>query len=135
MAEEKDLTIAPTHDDRIQAGLADNVPKLYFNGFATGLGQGDIIFVLEQNNRPVVTLNASYTMVKTLAHKLGGLIARIEEDSGNTIMTTDDVNRYLAKGAAKEKAIRKKVAKKKTTRKKIAKKKAAKKKNSKRKTS
>lgn len=66
------------------------VPKIYANGFANAVGQGDTITVLQQNGTPVAVLNLSYTVAKTLALKLGDLIKKLEADTGNTIMTTDE---------------------------------------------
>lgn len=69
-----------------------DLQEIYFNGFVNALGTGDIIIVLLRNNRPVAALNASYTTAKTLTQKLGYLVAQLEEKTGNTIMTTDNVS-------------------------------------------
>lgn len=101
------------HQDRIQRGMTADIPHIYFNGFAVAIGAGDLTMVLERNNVPVATLNLSFTEAKTLAQKLGGLVALLEEKSGNTIMTTDDIGSYLLEQPPELKAKRtKKVAKK-----------------------
>jgi len=83
--------------NEIEAALAnDDVPTLYFNGFINSLGTGDVLIILKRANRPVAKLHASYTLAKTLAEKLGQLIATLEAKSGNTIMTTDDVTRVMS---------------------------------------
>lgn len=86
-------------EQRIKDALADKeVPHIHFNGFVNSIGTGDVIIVLESNNRPIAILNASYTVAKTLALKLGGLIHHLEEKSNNTIMTTDDITKVLSQG-------------------------------------
>ena len=71
------------------------IPTIYFNGFVTSVGIGDVMVILNRANNPVAVLNMSYTLAKTLAEKLGGGIAAIEQKSGNTIMTTDDIQRIF----------------------------------------
>ncbi len=44
--------------------------SLYFNGFAVAIGTGDIVCTLLRNGVPVLTLNASYTVTKTLSDAL-----------------------------------------------------------------
>lgn len=69
----------------------DDIPNIYFNGFTNTIGLGDIVISIERNGKPVAVLNASYTVAKTLALKLNGLIQNLENTTGNKIMTTDDV--------------------------------------------
>lgn len=78
--------------ERFERALQDqSVECIYFNGFALNLGTGDLTLVLERNDRPVAVLNASYTVAKTLAGKLNGLISVLESRTGNNIMSVDDV--------------------------------------------
>lgn len=49
------------------------------------------MIVLERNNRAVAILNASYTVAKTLAQQLSNLIIALEQKTGNTIMTVDEI--------------------------------------------
>ncbi len=79
-----------------------DLPHLYANGFISVLGNGDTLLVLQQSGRPIATLNLSFTLAKTLVQKLGGIIESLETDSGNTIMTTDDMSRILAKREQKK---------------------------------
>lgn len=77
---------------RIDAAMNDAaVPKIYFNGFSCSLTAGDVTLALEVNKKPVCVANMSYTMAKTLAQKLAGIVATLETITGNTIMTTDDI--------------------------------------------
>lgn len=79
-----------------------DLPHLYANGFISALGNGDTLLILQQSGRPIATLNLSFTLAKTLVQKLGGIIEGLEADSGNTIMTTDDMTRILAKREQKK---------------------------------
>lgn len=83
-------------EEQIKNALADvEIPNIYFNGFINSVGMGDVMLVLTRSGKPVATLNMSYTLAKTLAEKLGGVVATIEQKSGNTIMTTDDIKRFF----------------------------------------
>ena len=79
-----------------------DIPKIYFNGFVNQISQGDIIIALECNSKPVATLNASYTVAKTLVQHLNRLIQVIESASGNNIMTTEDIDKSLKALSVKE---------------------------------
>ena len=78
-----------------QALESPDIRKLYANGFANALGTGDITIVLNRNNVPVGVLNLSYTAAKTLAVKLMELIQKLEEETGNEIMTIDFLQKVL----------------------------------------
>lgn len=83
-------------DDRFSKAFANEaVPKLYFNGFAARVSASDIQFVLEHNSKPVAYLNASFSIAKTFAKHLGSLIQVLEEKTGNTIMTQEDIVKSL----------------------------------------
>lgn len=83
-------------DDRFSKAFNNEaVPKLYFNGFAARVSAGDIQFVLEHNNKPVAYLNASFSIAKTFARHLGSLMQILEEKTGNTIMTQEDIVKSL----------------------------------------
>lgn len=77
--------------------LDESIPHFYFNGFINGLGTGDISIVLQRSGGNVAVLNTSYTVAKTLALKLGELVAALEEATGNSIMTVEDIGSSLAK--------------------------------------
>ena len=81
---------------QIQQALEDpDIPSIHFNGFINSTGAGDVMLILQQNERPVVVLNASFTVIKTLAQKLLDQIQNLEQKTGNEIMTTDEVLRKL----------------------------------------
>ncbi len=82
--------------ERMKAALeAPDVPHIYFNGFVNALGTGDIIVVLEQNNKPVAKLNMSYTVAKTFAAKLGATVAQLEEATNRRMLTTDEIEKAM----------------------------------------
>lgn len=74
------------------------IQKIYANGFSNAMGIGDIVILLKNSGKPIAVLNLSYTVAKTLALKLGALISQLEDATGNTIMTTDDIKKSLSKG-------------------------------------
>jgi len=75
---------------------------IYFNGFVNLLGAGDFTIGLKRGDRVVAVLNASYTTAKTLAVKLMELIKTLENQTGNTIMTVDQVKEGLAEKSRKQ---------------------------------
>ena len=86
--EEKIINIGQEIDDAI---MSDEIPHLYANGFVSGIGTGDITILLKKGIRPVATVNMSYTVAKTLAVRVSGLISSLEAQTGNTIMITSDI--------------------------------------------
>jgi hypothetical protein len=85
-----------TPEQKIEAALSQpDAHRIYSNGFINAIGNGDVIISLMLNNRPVANVNLSYTVAKTLAIRLGGLISTLEEKTGNTIMTTEDIDKAL----------------------------------------
>lgn len=89
-------------DKRLNEALKDpQVQRIYANGFINALGIGDVMILLQNSKKPIAVLNLSYTVAKTLAIKLGALISQLEDSTGNTIMTTDDIDRSMSKGGNK----------------------------------
>lgn len=70
-----------------------DIPHLYINGFTLGAGNADMTIVLKNENDAATVVKMSYTVAKTLAKKLGGMVAAFEDSVGTTILTTDDVDR------------------------------------------
>ncbi|NUM54870.1 MAG: hypothetical protein HUU46_14585 [Candidatus Hydrogenedentes bacterium] len=81
----------------IEEAQKGTIPHIYANGFTNALGSGDIVVVLQRNGPPAAVLNLSFTAAKSLSQKLNELIANLEALTGNTIMTTDDINNSLEK--------------------------------------
>ncbi len=74
---------------------SQEIPHLYCNGFANGLSQGDVTTVLYRSGVAVATLNLPFTIAKTFALKLGQIVNDLETRSGQTIMTTDEVQVFM----------------------------------------
>ncbi len=72
-----------------------SIPEIHFNGVVNGIGAGDIVILLLRHGRPVAKLSASYTVAKTLAQVLSETIVNLEQRTGNTIMTTHDIDKAL----------------------------------------
>jgi len=68
---------------------------LRFNGFQIGLSNSDIFLALLHNNRAVAHVNLSYTTAKTLGQQLMGAIQTLEKESKNSIMSIEDINKFL----------------------------------------
>jgi len=83
-------------EERIEAGINEDIPNIYFNGFANTVGSGDVLIVLENNGKPVAVLNTSFTVAKTLVAKLNATLQHLETATKNKIMTTDDVQGALS---------------------------------------
>lgn len=87
-----------------QVKIALNNPeiqKIYANGFISATGMGDIVILLKNADTPIAVLNLSYTVAKTLAIKLGGLITQLEEATETTIMTTDNISSAMLQGKSR----------------------------------
>jgi hypothetical protein len=82
---------------RLHAALEANIPIIYANAFVCGLGTSDVIVGLERNGKPVAVLNLSYTSTKSFVVALSGIISQLEEISKQPVMTSKDVETYLAK--------------------------------------
>ena len=78
-----------------KAFLDKDLPNIYFNGFTSMIGSGDMTFILTRNERPIATLNMSYTVAKTFVHKLNDLIVTLENATKNTIMTVDVIKESM----------------------------------------
>ena len=81
---------------QMQSVLEDDaVPQIYFNGFSCATSPGDVTMILARNGKPVALLNSSFTLAKTLATKLSGVMEGFEDVTSNKIMTTDDVTKAM----------------------------------------
>ena len=72
-----------------------DLPVVYFNGFIVSVGAGDVAFVLKQGDEPILILNASHIVAKTLVAKLGHIFTEVEQALGTTFMTTDDFDNKM----------------------------------------
>lgn len=88
----------PTAEDPLEKARV--IQQIYFNGFQIGISNADVGILGLLDNQPIVKLNVSYTVAKTLVVKLGQLVTQLEKATGREIMTTDDVGKGL-EGASK----------------------------------
>ena len=75
--------------------LTDNT--IYFNGYSFAVGAGDVVITLMLQGKPIATLNASYTVCKTLALALNNSMSEFEKLTNHKIMTVDDVKGFIEK--------------------------------------
>jgi len=90
-------------DKVLNAALDDpSVPKVYTNSFGVGLTNADVFILFQKfGPRPVAVVNLSYTLAKTLAQRLGALVAEFEANIGKQdILTTDRIDEAVQKKAA-----------------------------------
>jgi hypothetical protein len=78
------------------------VSQIYINGFQIVLSNADTALVGLLDNQPVVKLNMSYTVAKSLVVKLGQMMATFEKAVGREIMTTDDAGSGIDGGLTKK---------------------------------
>ena len=84
------------HMNQIISAINDpRIENIYFNGFSTAIGNGDIILTLFRNGVPVKVLNTSFTVTKTLAEKLSAIVQDIEKKANVTLLTTEYVQNAM----------------------------------------
>ena len=74
---------------------SDSLTQFYVNSFTMNLGTGDVLIIMKRNGRPVASMQVSYTVAKSLAEGLGGLINMLEDHTGNTIMTSKFIEQKM----------------------------------------
>ena len=79
----------------LQNMAAENCNSMYFNSFSIAVGTGDVVMTLRLNGKPILVLNTSYTVAKTLGIGLGTVISELENKSATTIMTIETVANAL----------------------------------------
>jgi hypothetical protein len=86
----------PSFETLLQEGL--NLPdekQIYFNGFVVSMTPTDAVILLQRNNKPILSLNLSHTLAKTLATQLLGVIQSFEKETKLDIPTLDRVNEAI----------------------------------------
>jgi hypothetical protein len=83
-----------------------DIPKLYANAFAVGLTNADMFIIFQKfGQRPAAVVNLSYTLAKTLAQRLGALVAEFEAKvAEQSILTTDRIDEAMKRAAQKVKS-------------------------------
>ena len=99
MAEKgKDSGANPESIDILKIATSNpSIPKIYANGFTVGLTNADVAVVLQLSGQPVAILNISFTLAKTLAQKVGGVVSALEEAINQNLVTTDEMSEALRK--------------------------------------
>src|SRR5579859_1781582 len=90
--------IPPPPNELLRAGIelpADK--KFYFNGIAVATTPADVVIILLQNGQPIVTLNSSHGVAKTLAENLGTAIENIEKQIGQEIFSAEKMASFISK--------------------------------------
>lgn len=67
-------------------------PSLYVNGFVNGLGATDAYIVFQTNGQTSLVMNMSLSLAKTLAQSLNAQIERFEQQTGQTILTMQQLS-------------------------------------------
>lgn len=80
------------------------VARIYANGFAVGLTNADAVIVLQLSGHPVAIVNLSYTLAKTLAQRLGRIVAELETAIDTTLVTTDKIDEVFKEKKKSEEA-------------------------------
>jgi hypothetical protein len=89
--------------EQIESAITDpNVPNIYCNGFVVTLGTGDILLILKRHDKAIANVSLSYSVAKTLAERLGGMISHLEGKTERTILTTDQLRESLQGGDENE---------------------------------
>ncbi len=97
MGDKAEKSTDPIITEIEEASKSPDIPKYYANAFLNAMGIGDISILCKNNNQPILLLNVSYTVAKTLVEKLNELIQALEDKTGNEIMTTDFILDKLVK--------------------------------------
>lgn len=71
--------------------------RLYFNGYQVVLQPGDVTITLLNNNEPVVALQATHILAKSLANSMLQVCDKYEQAIGQRIMTIEELNQILTK--------------------------------------
>ena len=90
MTQDKQETTSP--DAVREAVSSPDVPKSYANGFAIGMSNADAHILFQLNGKPVVMMNMSYTLTKTLHQKLENMIKQFETGAKRPMLTTTQVD-------------------------------------------
>ncbi len=85
--------------------LPTNLPLLYFNGIAVGVGSVDLSVILNHNQTPLTELKMTYAIAKNLSESLAMAVANYEKFSGQKVVgakeMTDSISTNIADAARK----------------------------------
>lgn len=95
-------------DDNIQSDVpvtlieqsgdkAEEISEIYLNGFEVAISLSDINIITLTNNRRRYRLLMSFTTAKTLLAHLAIVLRTLENQTGQKIMTMDDIKNAMDK--------------------------------------
>jgi hypothetical protein len=70
----------------------ENAPSLYVNGFVNGMGATDTYVVFQTNGQTSLVMNMSLSLAKTLGQSLIAQIERFEGQTGQTVLTMQQLS-------------------------------------------
>ena len=78
-------------NDRIQKGLKlPSEKKIYFNAFTMSINNSDFALVLQLNDEPILFLNCSHSVAKSMSKVLKEVINNFEEGTSIKILSLDE---------------------------------------------
>jgi hypothetical protein len=83
-----------------QFTLPQPIANIYANGFTLGFTNADTQLVLLFSGRPILVVNFSYTLAKSISEKLGKLVNDWEKKTGHDLQTTESIDKAFATGKA-----------------------------------
>ena len=70
-----------------QALTSQDIPKIFANGFVSGMGFGDTYLILQTNGQSTAVINLTYPVLKTLSQNLNTLVDQLETQLGEPLPT------------------------------------------------
>lgn len=80
----------------------EEAPKFYCNRFEITLGPGDVTVWGSRDAKPIMALNLSFTVAKSLSLTLGKMIAILEQGSDKPIMTSQEIEEIIQKAKERD---------------------------------
>lgn len=89
MEPEKQRIVLPPSQELLKEALhAEDVPKIYANGFHLAHTHADVSIFLQQHGKVVAIVSMSFTLAKTLAQLVGNQILELENELDHQFLTT-----------------------------------------------
>ncbi|MFH0824026.1 MAG: hypothetical protein V2B18_14850 [Pseudomonadota bacterium] len=83
--------VEPQETETMRVMQDPNVVKLYVNGLTVGISLSDVFMIVKSGPTPSAVIQMSFTTAKTMMLHLTDLITRFEKDTGQTLLTMEDV--------------------------------------------
>lgn len=78
-------------------GFDADIEEIYVNGFDAGFSNADFVLNFKRNNRPVLRMNMSFTLAKTLGLLVQQAMAEVESSADIKINTTKEFEEAFLK--------------------------------------